>query len=46
MLIAIADDSDQEDRSVQPVYVTCQETGYTNKLNSMMDHMWDGFYTG
>jgi len=46
VLIAIADDSDQEDRSVQPVYVTCQETGYTNKLNSMMDHMWDGFYTG
>ena len=21
-------------------------TGYVNKVNSMMDHMWDGFYTG
>jgi len=33
------------DRSVQPVYITCEETNYKNKLNSMMDHTWDGFYT-
>jgi flagellar basal body-associated protein FliL len=23
-----------------------EETGFNNTLNSMMDHMWDGFYTG
>lgn len=26
--------------------VTNRETGYTNKINSMMDHVWDGFYSG
>jgi len=44
--VAIADDDDWEDRSVQPVYITSEETGFSNKLNSMMDHVWDGFYTG
>ena len=34
------------DRSVQPVIITNDATGYSNKLNSMMDHVWDGFYTG
>lgn len=46
ILIANALDDDFEDRSVQPVYITSDETGYYNKLNSMMDHIWDGFYTG
>jgi hypothetical protein len=22
------------------------QTGFTNKINHQMDHMWDGFYTG
>jgi len=39
-------DEDQEDRSMQPIYVKLQGTNMNNKLNSMMDHMWDGFYTG
>lgn len=39
-------DGDTEDRSVQPVIITSEETGYSNTLNSMMDHEWDGFYTG
>jgi hypothetical protein len=39
-------DEDHEDRSVAPVYVTNDDTGYTNRLNSFMDHMWDGFYAG
>lgn len=39
-------DGDWEDRSVQPVYVSNDLTGASNTLNSMMDHMWDGFYTG
>lgn len=42
----MADDDDWEDRGVTPVYLSCDETGYTNKLNSHMDHTWDGFYTG
>lgn len=46
MLVAIADDDDWENRSVAPVYLTNSETGYSNKVNAMMDHTWDGFYTG
>lgn len=38
-------DYDTEDRSVQPVIIE-NEDGYRNVINSMMDHMWDGFYTG
>jgi len=39
-------DSDTLDRSVQPVDVIATPKGYRNILNSMMDHVWDGFYTG
>jgi len=39
-------DGDTSDRSVQPVYIESEETGSRNKLNSFMDHVWDGFYTG
>lgn len=41
-------DSDTWDRSVQPIVVTGNEQGstYKNMLNSAMDHVWDGFYTG
>jgi len=39
-------DYDTEDRSVQPVVITNDKDGYRNVLNSMMDHTWDGFYTG
>lgn len=39
-------DEDKNDRSVQPVIITNELTGYYNKLNSFMDHVWDGFYTG
>lgn len=39
-------DGDTEDRSVQPIDITNSETKYFNRLNSMMDHEWDGFYTG
>lgn len=46
MLLANSLDSDWEDRSVQPVYITKNSTSYENKINSMMDHVWDGFYTG
>lgn len=38
-------DGDTEDRSVQPVIITNAD-GYTNIINSQMDHTWDGFYTG
>lgn len=39
-------DADTKDRSIQPIEITSEATGYYNKLNSMMDHVWDGFYTG
>ena len=39
-------DSDKWDRSIQPVYITDEEGNYSVKLNSFMDHVWDGFYTG
>ena len=42
----IGDDPDWEERNVSPVYVMDEETGFNNKVNIMMDHMWDGFYTG
>jgi len=38
-------DTDKMDRSVQPVYTKLQGTEMNNKLNSEMDHGWDGFYT-
>jgi hypothetical protein len=45
-LVFIGDDDDWEDRTVSPVFVNNEATGFSNKINSMMDHMWDGFYTG
>lgn len=39
-------DEDRQDRSMQPIYVKKQGTGMENNLNAMMDHVWDGFYTG
>lgn len=45
-LMMISDDVDQEDRTVTPIYMVNEETGYSNKLQHQMDHMWDGFYTG
>jgi hypothetical protein len=30
---------------MQPVYVQLQGSDMNNKLNSFMDHGWDGFYT-
>lgn len=39
-------DSDKRDRSVQPVKISGLTSGYYNELNSFMDHVWDGFYTG
>lgn len=45
-LVFIGDDPDWEDRNVAPVWLTKEETGYSNKLQHQMDHVWDGFYTG
>lgn len=39
-------DGDRMDRSVQPVIITSEKSGYYNDINSYMDHVWDGFYTG
>jgi len=42
----ISDDEDWEDRSPTPIFLADEENGYLNKLQHMMDHMWDGFYAG
>lgn len=39
-------DADTSDRTIQPITISSEETGYKNTVNSMMDHIWDGFYTG
>lgn len=40
-------DGDTYERSVQPVNLTYEgNTNYMNSMNSFMDHVWDGFYTG
>jgi len=44
MLIFESLDIDKEDRDIQPIYVI-DENGNENKINSMMDHGWEGFYS-
>lgn len=46
MLTFESNDEDRMDRSMQPIFYRKQGTDINNKLNSYMDHIWDGFYTG
>jgi hypothetical protein len=39
-------DDDKFDRTVSPIFVMNEATGFNNTLNTYMDHVWDGFYTG
>lgn len=39
-------DGDTMDRTISPIYITNEEHKFNNTLNSYMDHVWDGFYTG
>lgn len=39
-------DSDKYDRAIAPVYFGVTGTSINNTVNSYMDHVWDGFYTG
>mmetsp|Transcript_8382 Transcript_8382/g.16636 ORF Transcript_8382/g.16636 Transcript_8382/m.16636 type:complete len:1637 (+) Transcript_8382:5150-10060(+) len=46
-------DDDRYDRTFSPIYITSDDFvlsaadgKYYNKLNTFMDHVWDGFYTG
>lgn len=39
-------DEDKLDRSMQPIYVQKVGTEISNNINAMMDHVWDGFYSG
>lgn len=41
-----SEDEDTLDRSIQPIYSRLEGTDMNNKVNSYMDHVWDGFYTG
>ena len=38
-------DADKEDRTFSPIYLGINGSKIANKLNSMMDHQWNGFYT-
>lgn len=46
ILLFESEDPDSLDRSMQPIYSRLQGTEMNNKVNSFMDHVWDGFYTG
>jgi hypothetical protein len=46
ILIFESEDPDKMDRSMQPIYIYTEAVGSRNKLNSYMDHVWDGFYSG
>jgi len=48
ILLFESEDDDKWDRSMQPIYIKESGEGKvaSNKLNSFMDHVWDGFYTG
>lgn len=46
ILLFESQDADSWDRSMQPIYGRLQGTAMNNKVNSYMDHVWDGFYTG
>ena len=39
-------DEDKWRRMVSPIYVNSLTFNSTNKVNTFMDHIWDGFYTG
>ena len=44
MLLFESLDGDKNDRMVSPISIS--NTDYKNTLNTFMDHVWDGFYTG
>lgn len=47
MLLFESLDEDKYDRTVSPIIITSKDNDvYWNKLNTFMDHVWDGFYTG
>ena len=46
ILLFESEDPDSLDRSMQPIYSRLQGTEMNNKVNSFMDHVWDGFYSG
>lgn len=46
ILMFESEDDDKVDRSLQPIYSRLQGTDMNNKVNSFMDHVWDGFYQG
>lgn len=48
MLLFESLDGDTYDRTLSPITIDGDEPGFTysNTVNTMMDHVWDGFYTG
>lgn len=46
ILLFESQDEDKLDRSMQPIFVQREGTEQNNVINAMMDHVWDGFYSG
>jgi endonuclease YncB( thermonuclease family) len=46
LLMFESQDADKYDRAVAPVYIANEGTSINTTINSFMDHIWDGFYTG
>ena len=46
MLLFESQDDDKRSRMITPIQITNEVTGFSNTLNTFMDHVWDGFYTG
>lgn len=46
ILLFESNDDDRFKRMVTPIYVENAALNSSNKLNTFMDHIWDGFYTG
>jgi hypothetical protein len=46
MLVWESLDADNRDRGMQPIHIAMEGTEMDNKVNAMMDHVWDGFYAG
>jgi hypothetical protein len=47
VLLFESEDPDKFDRTMSPIYIRMEgDEKKSNKINSYMDHVWDGFYAG
>lgn len=46
VLIFETQDDDKYQRMISPIYVNSLNMNSTNKINTFMDHTWDGIFSG